>query len=456
MHDVIKDAVSANEQRFLDELFALLRIPSVSAQPAHKGDMRTMAETLASRFSELGLEVEILETPGYPVVYAEKIVDPSKPTILVYGHYDVQPAEPLELWKSEAFEPDVRDGRIYARGACDDKGQMYMHAKAVDILNQTGGLPCNVKFFIEGEEEVGSEHLEEAILTYKDKLACDVIAISDTSMIANEVPSITVGLRGIAYLEVHVYGPKIDLHSGAYGGPVGNPINTLCEILASLKDADGHITIPGFYDDMDEVSDEARAEIAKIPFDEAAYKKYLNVNGLYPETGYTPLEQLSIRPTLDINGMWGGYTGEGSKTVLPSEAHAKVSMRLVPGQDPDKIAALFTEHIKAIAPDWVRVEVVPHHGGEPFLTDTSSSAYQAAARAYRTSFGKAPIASRDGGSIPITALFQRTLEAPVVLMGFGLNEDAIHSPNESFGVFNYLKGIETISLFHHYLAEGQN
>lgn len=454
MLETIRNYVKANEQRFLDELFALLRIPSVSADPAFKGDVLRTADALAAQFKALGLDaVQLLPTDGYPVVYAEKIVDATKPTILVYGHYDVQPPDPLDLWHTPPFEPQIRDGKIYARGACDDKGQMYMHAKAVDTLMNTTGLPCNVKFFIEGEEEVGSEHLEDAIRKHKDLIAADVVLISDTSMIANDCPSISVGLRGLAYMEVEVVGPNRDLHSGTYGGAVGNPLNTLCEMVASLKDADGKITIPGFYDGVIELSAEERAEMARRPYDEAEYMRHLDVAALYKEKGYTHPEQTTIRPTLDLNGIWGGYTGEGAKTVLPSKASAKISMRLVPGQDPKRIAQLFIEHWKRIAPPYVKVSAKEHHGGLPFLTNTNSGGYRAAERAYEATFGKKPIPAREGGSIPITSLFQSILQKPVVLMGFGLDTDAIHSPNEHYGVFNYVRGIETLSLFHHYFAE---
>lgn len=451
MLEKIQKYVAENENRFVEELQELLRIPSISADSAYEKDVLKAAEYLQAEFERLKLDkVQLLETGGYPAVYAEKIIDPQLPTVLVYGHYDVQPPDPLELWETPPFEPRIHDGKIYARGACDDKGQMYMHLKAVDTLLNTGGLACNVKFFIEGEEEVGSEHLADAIKANTELLSCDAIVISDTSMIANDVPSITVGLRGLAYMQVEVTGPNRDLHSGTYGGAVGNPINTLCEMIASLKDEHGHINIPGFYEDIDELSEEAKKEISSIPFDEKAFKEHLEVEALYPEDGYNPSEQLRIRPTLDVNGIWGGYIGEGAKTVLPSKAYAKISMRLVPSQDPKKIAELFKRHFESIAPDWVKVQVEEHHGGDPFLTNTDSNAYRAAEKAYTDTFGVRPIASREGGSIPITALFSEELQAPVVLMGFGLDSDAIHSPNEHFGLFNFRRGIETISLFHHH------
>lgn len=446
--------IEANKDRFLDELIDLLKVPSVSADPAFSKDVLRAAELLSSRLTEIGMEnVEICPTAGYPIVYGEKIIDPALPTVLVYGHYDVQPADPLELWDSPPFEPVIKDGKIYARGACDDKGQMYMHVKAVELMMQTTGLPCNVKFMIEGEEEVGSDNLGIFVKENRERLKADVILISDTGMIANDIPSITVGLRGLSYIEVEVTGPKRDLHSGLYGGAVGNPINVLCDMISSLMDKNRRITIPGFYDDVIEVSTEERAEMAKAPFSEAAYKDDLQIDDVQGEKGYSTLERCTIRPTLDVNGIWGGYIGEGAKTVLPSKAYAKISCRLVPGQDPDRITKLLVDHIPTIAPKSVKVKVKPHHGGQPYLTPTDFTGYQAAHKAMETTFGKEPIPMRGGGSIPIVAMFEEELGLKSVLMGFGLDSDAIHSPNEHYGVFNYLKGIQTIPFFYQNLAD---
>ncbi len=444
----------SNKERYLEELLDLLRIPSVSADSKFKGDVRKAAEFIKTKFEEAGADtVELVETPGHPIVYAEKIIDPKLPTVLVYGHYDVQPADPYELWDSPPFEPVIKNDRIYARGACDDKGQMYMHVKAFESLVKSGSLPCNAKFMIEGEEEVGSSHLETFVKENKKKLAADVILISDTSIISNETPSITVGLRGLSYLEVEVTGPNRDLHSGVYGGAVANPINVLCDMIASLQDKEGHITIPGFYDKVEELSSEQRAEMAKAPFDLEAYKKDLKINDVKGEKGYSTIERTGIRPTLDVNGIWGGYIGEGAKTVLPSKANAKISMRLVPHQDSDEITELFTRHFESIAPKSVKVKVTPHHGGEPAVISTTSPAYQAASRAFEKAWGKKPIPTREGGSIPIVALFQKELALDPILMGFGLDSDAIHSPNESYGLFNFYKGIETISHFYRFFSE---
>lgn len=449
MRDQILAYIEDNKGRFLNELFELLRIPSVSANSAHKGDMQRAADYLLDRLRELNLDtVELLETEGFPVVYGEKIVDPTYPTVMIYGHYDVQPPDPLELWTSPPFEPVVKDDKIYARGACDDKGQVYMHLKAVEILDQLGMLNCNVKFFIEGEEEVGSANLEGALREHKDRLKCDLILISDTSMIANDTPSVSIGLRGLTYMEVEVVGPNRDLHSGVYGGAVDNPINVLCEMIAALKDENRRITIPGFYDDVVELTDDARAEFAKVPFNKTEYFNHLNIADTRGEEGYSILEQTSTRPTLDVNGIWGGYTGEGSKTVLPSKANAKISMRLVANQDHEKIAELFQKHFESIAPKTVKVKVTTHHGGNPYLADTATTGFRAAFTAIEESFGKKPIPTYEGGSIPILALFKEVIGAPILLMGFGLDTDAIHSPNEHFGVFNFLKGIETITLFY--------
>ena len=452
--DFINNYIETNKDRLLNELLELLRIPSVSADPKYKGDVARMAEVMAESLRKAGADnVMVNPTAGHPIVTAEKIIDSSKPTVLCYGHYDVQPADPVDLWTSPPFEPVVKDGNIYARGACDDKGQVYMHVKAFEAMMQNNALPCNVKFIIEGEEEVGSANLGTFIEANKEKLKCDVILISDTSIIANDVPSITVGLRGLAYMEVEVVGPNRDLHSGVYGGAVANPINTLCDMISSMIDKDGHITIEGFYDDVEIVSDEERKEMAKTPFDLDDYKKDLGVNEVKGEKGYSTMERASIRPTLDVNGIWGGYTGEGTKTVLPSEAFAKISMRLVPHQDSVKIANLFEAHFNKIAPPYVKVKVMHHHGGEPVVVPMDFPALQASAKAMEKTFGKKPVPTREGGSIPIVALFEKVLGAKSILMGFGLNSDNIHSPNEKYGLFNYYKGIETLPWFFKYYAE---
>ena len=440
--------IQSNQQRFLDELFDLLRIPSVSADSKYTADVARAADFIKAKLIEAGADkVEICPTPGHPIVYGEKIINPSLPTVIVYGHYDVQPADPINLWTTPPFEPTVRDGKIYARGACDDKGQVYMHIKAFEAMNKNGQLHCNVRFMIEGEEEVGSSNLGAWIVANKSRLQGDVILISDTSIIANDIPSIESGLRGLSYVEVEVTGPNRDLHSGVYGGAVANPIQALCEMIASMKDENQHITIPGFYDAVAELSAAEREEMARTPFNLDDYKKDLNVDQVRGEKGYTTLERTGIRPTLELNGIWGGYTGEGSKTVLPSKAFAKISMRLVPNQSSDKITQLFSDHFKKIAPEGIRVEVRPHHGGEPVVTPTDSIAFKAASMAMETTFGKKPIPTRGGGSIPIVALFEKELGLKSVLMGFGLDSDLIHSPNEHYGIFNYMKGIETIPLF---------
>ena len=456
----VQSYIEANKERFLDELFDLLRIPSVSADPAYKDDVVKTAEFVAESLRKAGADtVEVCPTDGYPIVYAEKMVDPSKPTVLVYGHYDVQPPDPMDLWESGPFEPVIKktkahpDGAIYARGSCDDKGQAYMHVKAFEAMVANDALPCNIKFMIEGEEEVGSANLGIFCKENTEKLKCDTILISDTSIIANDVPSITVGLRGLSYLEVEVTGPNRDLHSGVYGGGVANPINVLCDMIASLMDENKHITIPGFYDNVEELSSEEREKMNEAPFSLEEYKADLDIDDVQGEAGYTTLERTSIRPTLDVNGIWGGYIGEGAKTVLPSKAFAKISMRLVPNQDPERITNLFAEHFKSIAPASVKVKVHPHHGGEPALTPTNTPEYMAASKAMETTFGKTPIPTREGGSIPIVALFEQVLNAKSVLMGFGLNSDAIHSPNEHYGLFNFYKGIETIPYFFKYYAE---
>jgi acetylornithine deacetylase/succinyl-diaminopimelate desuccinylase-like protein len=453
VHADFKKYINDHKDRFLEELFELLRIPSISSESAQKVSIIRAAEYLKERFEALHVDkVEICPTAGNPIVYAEKIIDPALPTILVYGHYDVQPVDPIELWKSPPFEPTIREGKIYARGSADDKGQFYAHVKAFDAMTNNDSLFCNVKFMIEGEEEIGSENLGIFVSQNKEKLAADVILISDTSMISMEHPSITTGLKGLSYLEVEVIGPNRDLHSGTYGGAVGNPVNILCKMIASLTDEQNRITIPGFYDKVAELSIEDRTKIAAAPFDEEEYKKELDVKALAGEAGYTALEQLGIRPTLDVNGIWGGYTGEGAKTVLPSKAHAKISMRLVPNQNSKEITKLFVDHFQAIAPPQVKVKVTPHHGGEPAVTPINSIAYQAAENAYIKGWGKKPIPTRDGGSIPIVALFERELGLNSILLGLGLDTDAIHSPNESFGIQNFLKGVETIILFHKHFA----
>ena len=452
--------IKEHKNRFLEELLDFLRIPSVSADSRHKEDMVKTAEWLMSGMLKIGVDkVTKYETPGHPIVYGEKIVGDGLPTVLVYGHYDVQPPDPLDLWDSPPFEPVIKktdihpDGAIFARGSCDDKGQVYMHVKAVEAMIANDDLPCNVKFLIEGEEEVGSDNLGDFCAAHKELLACDVVLISDTSVIANDVPSITVGLRGLSYVEVEVTGPNRDLHSGVYGGGVANPINTLCDMISKMKDAEGKITIPGFYDDVETVSKADRAEMNKAPFDVEAYKSDLKINAVVGEEGYTTLERTSIRPTLDVNGMWGGYIGEGAKTVLPSKAFAKISMRLVPNQSSDKITKMFEEYFKEAAPPGVQVEVRPHHGGEPAVTPTNTPEYKAAHLAMEHAYGIAPIPVRGGGSIPIVALFEDVLQAKTVLMGFGLDSDDIHSPNEHYGIFNFYKGIETIPHFYKHYAE---
>lgn len=445
--------IESKKQQYIDELFELLKIPSVSADPEHKDDVRKAAEFVKARMLEAGCDLaELVETKGHPIVYGEKMIDPALPTVVVYGHYDVQPADPIDLWETPPFDPEIRDGKIYARGSCDDKGQMYMHIKSLQAMNETGSLLCNVKFMVEGEEEVGSDNLETFVRENEAKLKGDVILISDTSILANEYPSITVGLRGLSYMEVEVTGPNRDLHSGVYGGAVANPINVLAGMIASLIDEKGRITIPGFYDKVAELSTEDREALNSAPFDLAEYKADLGLNEVAGEEGFTTLEREGIRPTLDVNGIWGGYSGAGAKTVLPAKAHAKISMRLVPNQVSGEITELFTRHIKKIAPPTVSIKVTAHHGGEPTITKTDSIAYQAASHAFEEAWGKTPIPMRDGGSIPIVALFKEVLKTDVVLLGFGLNSDAIHSPNEHYGVFNFMKGIETITLFYKHFA----
>ncbi len=450
----MKSFIEDNKQRFLDELFELLRMPSVSTDVKYKKDILASAEFLKEKLIEAGADkVQVFPTKGYPIVYGEKMVDEKLPTVLVYGHYDVQPADPLHLWTTPPFEPEIRDGKIYARGACDDKGQMYMHFKAFEAMMATGNLDCNIKIMIEGEEEIGSNNLEPFVMANREMLEADVILISDTGMISNEVPSITTGLRGLSYMEVEVTGPNRDLHSGLYGGGVANPLNMLSKMIAQLTDENNRITIPGFYDNVAELSKEERAAMAEAPFSLEEYKKSIKIPDVVGEEGYSTNERLSIRPTLDVNGIWGGYMEEGAKTVIASKAYAKISMRLVPNQTSDEITEKFTKYFSSIAPKGVTVKITPHHGAEPVVTPIDSIAYQAASNAYEDTFGRKPIPTRGGGSIPIVAMFKEKLGLDSVMMGFGLDSDAIHSPDEHFGIFNYMKGIETIPLFYKYYAE---
>jgi len=445
--------IQDHKEKFLNELVDLLKIPSVSTDPSYKADVLRAAEFVKERLAEAGADkTEICETGGYPIVYGEKIVDPKLPTVLVYGHYDVQPADPIELWHSPPFEPVIKDGLVIARGAADDKGQMYMHVKAFEAMMQTDSLACNVKFMIEGEEETGSDSLGPFLENNKEKLAADVVLVSDTAMLSNDTPSLTVGLRGLSYVEVEVTGPDRDLHSGIYGGAVANPINILAQMITSLTDEDNRITVDGFYDNVAEVSDTERKAMNEAPFDLEEYKRDLDIADVHGEKGYTTLERTSIRPTLDVNGIWGGYTQPGAKTVLPSKAYAKISMRLVPNQSSDEITEKFKKHFRGLAPDCVKVKVTPHHGGEPAVTPIDSTAFQAASQAMEEAFGKKPIPMRGGGSIPIVSLFEKTLGLKTILMGFGLDSNKIHSPNENYGLFNYYKGIETIPLFFKHLA----
>lgn len=452
---MVKEYIETNKDRFLQELFDWLRIPSVSADSKHKGDVRKAAEFLADKLRQAGVDnVEICETKGHPIVYGEKIIGQSLPTVLVYGHYDVQPPDPLDLWTSPPFEPVVKDEKIFARGSCDDKGQVYMHVKAFETMMKFNSLPCNVKFMVEGEEEVGSDNLGTFVRENKGKLKADIILISDTALISLEHPSITTGLRGLSYMEVEVTGPGRDLHSGVYGGAVANPINVLCSMIAAMHDENGKVSIPGFYDKVAELSSKEREAINKAPFNLEEYKKDLAIAEIKGEKGYTTVERTGIRPTLDVNGIWGGYTGEGAKTVLPSRAHAKISMRLVPNQNSKEITELFTDYFKSVAPPYVKVKVTAHHGGEPAVTPTDSDAYKAASKAFEEVWGSTPIPTRDGGSIPIVALFKKELGLDTVLMGFGLDSDAIHSPNEHFGIRNFLLGTETIVAFYKHYAAG--
>jgi acetylornithine deacetylase/succinyl-diaminopimelate desuccinylase-like protein len=449
-----KDYQEQHKERFLNEMLDLLRIPSVSAKSEHKEDMRKCAEAVKVRLSEAGADrSEVMETAGHPVVYAEKIIDPSKPTVLVYGHYDVQPAEPLELWHSGPFEPVIKDGKVYARGSADDKGQFYMHVKAMETMMRTNSMQTNMKFLIEGEEEVGSPNLAKFVSANKDLLKTDVILISDSALLSMDTPTLDVGMRGLSYIEVEVTGPDRDLHSGTYGGAVANPVTMLCKMIASCHDENNHITIPGFYDDVAQPTTEERALMAKVPFNEKEYKKDLGIHDVWGEEGYTVNERTGIRPTLEVNGIWGGYTGEGAKTVLPSKAYAKISSRLVPNQSSEKITKILLKHFESIAPKGVTVKASLHHGGEPYVTPIDHPGYRAAAKAIKETFGKDPIPVRGGGSIPICTVLEKELGVKIVFMGFGLDTDNLHSPNEKFNLENYYKGIETIPYFHKYFAD---
>ncbi len=451
---MIRTYIEKNKDRFLDELFEIIRIPSVSASTEHRHDMHSAAELIKENLLRAGLDrAEIMPTSGIPVIFGEKTVDPALPTVLVYGHYDVQPAEPLDLWKSGPFEPEIRDGKIYARGADDDKGQLFMHFKAFEVMNKTGMLTCNIKFMIEGEEEIGSPSLKEFCRKNTELLKADIILVSDTTMIAPDIPSITVGLRGLSYLQVEVTGPGRDLHSGLFGGAVANPVNILSRMIASLTDENNRITIPGFYDDVEEVSKAERAEMEKAPFDLTEFKESLGITEVDGEKGYSTIERTGIRPSLDVCGIWGGYTGEGAKTILPSKAFAKVSMRLVPNQNSKKIDKLFEDYMLSIAPETVRVSVKSLHGGQGYVAPIDTPAYRAASKAIGETFGKIPVPTRSGGSIPIISDFEEVLGIKTILMGFGLESDAIHSPNESYPLFNFFKGIETIPLFYKYFTE---
>ncbi len=454
--------VKENKDRFIDELLRLLKIPSISADPKYKQECLQTADEVKKALQQAGCQqVEVCETPGLPVVFGQILKDAQLPTVLVYGHYDVQPPDPMNLWNSPPFEPKVKktqehpEGAIYARGACDDKGQFYMHVKAIEYLTKTDQLPCNVKFMIEGEEEVGSENLEHFINANKEKLANDVILISDTGMIDKDTPTITTGIRGLSYVEVTVKGPDRDLHSGLYGGAVANPINILTQMIASLQDENNQITIPGFYDKVRTLSAEEKKLMEKIPFDVENYKSSIGIKDVHGEKGYSTIERNSIRPTLDVNGIWGGYIGEGAKTVIPSEANAKISMRLVPDQDWQEITRLFKDHFESIAPASVEVEVKPHHGGQGYVTPVDSIEYKAADKAFQETFDKPAVPLRSGGSIPIVSMFEEVFSSKTILMGFGLDSDAIHSPNEHFGIWNFLKGIETIPNFYHHFTELQ-
>ncbi len=449
-----KEFQEVNKDRFLQELLDLLRIPSVSAKSEHNDDMQACAKAVAKSLTDAGAQIAtIYETEGHPIVYGEIIVDPSFPTVLVYGHYDVQPADPLELWHSGPFEPTIIDGKIFARGACDDKGQFYMHVKALEIMTKTNSMCTNIKFVIEGEEEIGSPNLATFVKANKDLLKADVILISDTAMISMDNPSIDIGVRGLSYIEIEVTGPNRDLHSGVYGGAVANPITILSKMIAACHDENNHITIPGFYDDVIESTDAERAKMAEAPFDLNEFKQDLGIANVWGEKGYSTNERTGIRPTLEVNGIWGGYTGEGAKTVLPSKAFAKISCRLVPNQSSTVITEKVLNYFKSIAPDNVTVSAFEHHGGEPYITPIDSHEYQSAAKAIATTFGKEPIPVRGGGSIPICSLFEQELGLKIVFMGFGLDSDNLHSPNEKYDIVNFYKGIETIPYFHQFFAE---
>ena len=457
---IMKKELQDQKDILVEELVELLRIPSISADPLHKEDLKKTAEWIKNALIEIGCSsVQIYDTEGHPIVYGEILVSEKAPTVLVYGHYDVQPPDPLELWESPPFEPVIKKtnlhpkGAIFARGACDDKGQMLMHIKAIELLNKSNTLKNNIKFIIEGEEEVGSDHLEKFITDHKSMLQSDIILISDTGINSIENPAITTGLRGLSYMEVSITGPNRDLHSGLYGGTVANPINVLCDMIASLHDKNKKVKIPGFYDHVEEISESERRKMNENGTDANSFKASIGIEAVMGEKGFTTLDRRSIRPTLDVNGIWGGYTGEGAKTVISSQAHAKISMRLVPHQDWENISKLFEQHFKEIAPKGVKVEVITHHGGNAYVTPTNSFAYKAAENAYKDVFGVVPHAKRDGGSIPIVPMFEKVLGTKTLLMGFGLDSDAIHSPNEHFGIDNFLKGIETIALFHHYFSD---
>lgn len=453
---VWKDYQEKNKERFLNEMLDLLRIPSVSAKSEHKPDMLKCADAVRESLLKAGAnKAVVMPTEGHPVVYGEKIIDASKPTVLVYGHYDVQPAEPLELWHSGPFEPVIKDGKVFARGSADDKGQFYMHVKALETLVQTNTMATNIKFLIEGEEEVGSPNLGKFVAANKELLKADVILISDSSMLSMETPSLDTGVRGLSYIEVVVTAAGRDLHSGTYGGAVANPITILSKMIASVHDENNHITIPGFYDDVVVAGAEERALINKAPFDEKKYKDEIGIKELWGENGFTTYERTGIRPTLELNGIWGGYTGEGAKTVLPAKAHAKISARLVPNQTSSKMTELLLNHFRSIAPSCVTVEAFEHHGGEPYMTPIDSKGYKAASKAVETTFGKAPIPVRGGGSIPICSILEKELGIKIIFMGFGLDNDNLHSPNEKYNIENYYKGIETIPYFHKFFAEGK-
>lgn len=449
-----RDYLAKNKERFLKEMMDLLRIPSVSAQSDHKKDMITCAEAVKNSMLAAGADkAEVMPTEGHPVVYGEKITDPAKPTVLVYGHYDVQPPEPLELWLTPPFEPTIKDGKVFARGSADDKGQFFMHIKAMEILTETNTLPTNLKFLIEGEEEIGSKSLGKFVHDHKDLLKADVILISDSAMLSMETPSIDIGVRGLSYIEVEVTSAERDLHSGTYGGAVANPITILAKMIASCHDKDNHVTIPGFYDDVLTVSEEERKMLAAAPYNEEQYKKEIGIKDVWGEKGYTTHERTGIRPTLEINGIWGGYTGEGSKTVLPAKATAKISARLVPNQSSPKITQLLINYFTSIAADAVTVRAFEHHGGEPYMTPIDSKGYRSAARAIKETFGVEPVPLRGGGSIPICSILERELGTKIIFMGFGLDSDGLHSPNEKYGIENFYKGIETIPYFHKFFAE---